>query len=392
MRLDTPGRMRIDAARLHVIPLRLRAPFGDARGSTDARPTILLELRSGGWRGVSECPALTVARPGVEDHATALAALRDVLLPAVIGDASWGEGPEAAGPAPDDLRALAPDTPMAVSAVRMVFEDLAARAAGQSLADWLAARGAARGARQSARAGAPARAVIGLPAGPEEALAAAAGLVEAGYRRLKLKVTPDRGLDAARAIRAAHPDVALAADGNGSFAHALDALRDLDGLGLEFIEQPLAPSDIGGHAALRRSCATPIGLDESVASPPAAREAVEARAADALNIRPALCGGHLEALRILELCREAGVGAWCGGYLEAGVGRAHAVAFARQPGVTLGADLSASVRYWERDVTTSAARLDAAGALRSGNGPGAGVSIDREAVRGLGGATLEVGR
>ena len=385
--------MRIDAARLHVVPLRLRKPFASALGETGERPTILVEFSSGGWRGVAECPALPVATHGVEDHATALAALRDVLLPAMLDErAASDEAREIVGPDLDKLRALAPEAPMAVSSVRMLFEDLAARAAGLSLADWLAGATPGRGARRAPRPGAAARAAIGSPDDPDAAVRAAGELVEAGYRRLKLKVSPERGLESARAIRAAHPDVPLAVDGNGTFSRADDSLRDLDGLGLEFIEQPLAPADLAGHAALRRAFATPIGLDESVVSLEEAKRALKAGAADALNVRPALCGGHNEAIRILDLCRRAEVATWCGGYLEAGVGRAHAIACARQAGVTLGADLSASDRYWERDVTSSTARLDAGGVLRSGNGPGAGVRIDRETVRDLGGTSVELVR
>ncbi|MEN8375110.1 MAG: enolase C-terminal domain-like protein [Gemmatimonadota bacterium] len=372
--------MRIDAARVHVAPLRLRRPFRTAAGETHDRPTILLELDAGDLTGVAECPALPVATHGADDHATALAALREALVPALV---PWGRAP--GEPSLAALRGLAPDAPMAVSAALMALEDLEARAAGLPLAEWLVRQpegpAADAGGARTPRAGAEARAVIGLAERADDAVRAATELVEAGYRRLKLKVSPEAGLDGARAVRKAFPGVPLAVDANGSFAApasggaaaAAARLAELDALGLEFIEQPLAPADLAGHAQLRRELRTPIGLDESAVGHAAARRAIEAGACDALNVRPALCGGHREALRILAACRDAGVRAWCGGYLEAGVGRAHAIAFARHPALTLGADLSASERYWERDVASPAASLNADGLLVGPAGAGCGV-------------------
>jgi O-succinylbenzoate synthase len=62
---------------------------------------------------------------------------------------------------------------------------------------------------------------------------------------------------------------------------------------------------------------------------------------------------------------------WCGGMLETGIGRALNVALAALPGFTLPGDLSASDRYYERDLTEPFVLDD--GCLNVPTGAGIGV-------------------
>ena len=48
--------------------------------------------------------------------------------------------------------------------------------------------------------------------------------------------------------------------------------------------------------------------------------------------------------------KRAGIPVWCGGMLEAGIGRAHNMALATLPNFMLPGDVSASKRYWTRDI------------------------------------------
>jgi len=89
-------------------------------------------------------------------------------------------------------------------------------------------------------------------------------------------------------------------------------------------------------------------------------------------------GGLAQARRIHDLCRERGVPVWCGGLLEVGVGRAHNVAIASLPNYTLPGDVSASDRYYERDVVVPPFRLNPDGTIDVPRGPGIGVEIDRD--------------
>ena len=165
----------------------------------------------------------------------------------------------------------------------------------------------------------------------------------------------------------------LQVDANAAYTLADAAhLARLDPYGLALIEQPLAEDDLSGHARLAEHITTPICLDESITSVRSARTAIEMGACRIINIKPGRVGGYLEAVRIHDVCVDAGVDVWCGGMLETGIGRAANLALAALPGFTLPGDLSASRRYFHRDVT-DAFELDH-GHLRVPTGPGIGVA------------------
>ena len=79
-----------------------------------------------------------------------------------------------------------------------------------------------------------------------------------------------------------------------------------------------------------------------------------------------------------------GVPVWCGGMLESGIGRAHNLALAALPGFTLPGDISASRRYWERDIVTPEWTMDGAGMVHVPlDKPGIGVTVDMDRVDAL---------
>jgi O-succinylbenzoate synthase len=68
--------------------------------------------------------------------------------------------------------------------------------------------------------------------------------------------------------------------------------------------------------------------------------------------------------------------------LESGIGRAHNVALASLPGFSLPGDISASRRYWERDIVYPEFEL-VDGTLRLPGGPGIAVEPDVERIDAL---------
>ena len=117
---------------------------------------------------------------------------------------------------------------------------------------------------------------------------------------------------------------------------------------------------------------TPICLDESIVSARAAADALELGACSIINVKAGRVGGYLEARRIHDVCVAHGVPVWCGGMLETGLGRAANLAFAALPGCTLPGDVSASDRYYTRDVTEPFRLVD--GLMTVPSGPGLGVA------------------
>ncbi len=93
-----------------------------------------------------------------------------------------------------------------------------------------------------------------------------------------------------------------------------------------------------------------------------------------INIKPGRVGGYLEALRIHDLCVGHGVAVWCGGMLETGIGRAANLALAALDGFSLPGDLSASDRFYRRDITEPVT-LNADGTIDVPSAPGIGAVL-----------------
>lgn len=319
-------RSRPDALELVRVAVPLPRPFRSAHGVEAVRRAVLVRaVGADGVEGWGECSAL--ARPTYtgEWHDGAWLVLRHELAPAVVAGRDHG------------VRGH----PMAVAAVEGALVDLALRRAGRSLA---AALGATRHRVDTT-------AVVDLATGVDELLERVAAAVALGHRSVKLKVRPGADVGPLRAVRSTWPALAVAADANGAYAGDPDAVLALDRLGLAYLEQPLDPDDLVGHAALTRRLTTPVALDESVPSPGAVAAALALGAADVVNLKPARLGGLAAAVEAHRLLVEAGVPAFVGGLLELGVGRATALAVAGLPGCTLPTDLGPSSRYVDDDLT-----------------------------------------
>jgi O-succinylbenzoate synthase len=150
---------------------------------------------------------------------------------------------------------------------------------------------------------------------------------------------------------------------------------------LLLIEQPLFEDDIWDHRRLQAEFKTPICLDESVVTPRHARYALEMKACRIINIKPARVGGLSQGLAIHDYCRQRNVPVWCGGMLETGVGRASNLAIASLPGFVLPGDISASDRYYARDITNERFVLNEDSTITVPDGPGLGVTIDKAALK-----------
>jgi O-succinylbenzoate synthase len=155
----------------------------------------------------------------------------------------------------------------------------------------------------------------------------------------------------------------------------------LDEMGLLLIEQPLYEDDIWDHAKLQKQFKTPICLDESILSPRHARYALEMQACRIINIKAGRVGGLSQAVGIHNLCQEQGIPVWCGGMLETGIGRASNLALASLPGFALPGDISASDRYYLRDITHERFMLGQDSTIAVPTGPGLGVTVDGEALK-----------
>ncbi|HEY7338313.1 MAG TPA: o-succinylbenzoate synthase [Bryobacteraceae bacterium] len=206
--------------------------------------------------------------------------------------------------------------------------------------------------------------------------------VAAGYQRIKVKVKPAWDVDVLRDIRREFPRIRLMADANSAYALAdAEHLKRFDEFHLMMIEQPLAHDDIIDHAALQARLTTLICLDECIRTAHHAEQAIAMRACGVINIKLGRVGGFREARRVHDLAQAHGIPVWCGGMLESGIGRAHNIALSTLPNFVLPGDVSASKRYWKRDVIQPEVEVTAQGTIRVPDGPGLGYEVDRQFLR-----------
>jgi len=372
--------MRIESIELHQIELPLAHPFETSFAREVSRPCILVSIHAGGLEGWGECTAMEGPWFSHETIETAWHLLRDFLGPMVLGS----EVTE-----PRDLtRWFAPvrGHPMAQAALDMAVWDLSARARGRRLADVLH-EDARRGSTDSGVGGfaghVSSRVKVGISLGIESSPSAlmdeVARRVAEGYGRVKLKIKPGWDVDIVGAVRERWPDLPLQVDANAAYAPRDAAtLRELDDFDLLLIEQPYHHDDIVDHARLQANLETPLCLDESIKSPDHARWALEVDACRVVNIKVGRVGGLSAAVDIHNLCQDRAVPVWCGGMLETNVGRAANVALASLPNFRLPGDISASSRYYRRDVAVPDFELEEDSTVRLPSGLGLGVRVDRE--------------
>jgi O-succinylbenzoate synthase len=149
------------------------------------------------------------------------------------------------------------------------------------------------------------------------------------------------------------------------------------------VEQPLAHDDIIDHAELQRKLETPVCLDECIRTAHHAEQAIHLGACRIINIKLGRVGGFTEAKKVHDVAQAAGIPVWCGGMLESGVGRAHNIALSTLANFTLPGDVSASKRYWTRDVITPAVEVTQRGTIEIRDEPGLGFEIDREFLQSI---------
>lgn len=201
-----------------------------------------------------------------------------------------------------------------------------------------------------------------------------------GYQRIKLKINRENDLTLLEKVRNSFPDIKLMVDANSAYTlQDIEHLKSFDQFDLMMIEQPLAQDDFVDHAKLQEKIQTPICLDESIHTLSDAKTAIELNSCKIISIKLGRVGGFTNAITIHDLCVAHHIPVWCGGMLEAGVGRAQSLALATLPGFTLPADPGASNRYWHQDIITPEVEIEN-GQITLLDKPGIGYEIDHEAL------------
>jgi O-succinylbenzoate synthase len=364
--------MRIERVHLREIRMPLVTPFETSFGRASLRRMLLVEAAVDGVAGWGEVTAGETPYYGPETVDTAWLILRDFLWPAVQGR-EFASAADFFG-----LLSQVRGHAMAKGGLEAAVWDAEARARGVPLWRLLLREG------EPVREEIPAGVSIGIKPTLEELVATVEKEAAAGYQRIKIKIRPGWDVEPVARIRDRLPRIKLMVDANSAYRLGdLPRLRELDRFYLMMIEQPLGWDDLYGHIAVQRELSTPVCLDECIHTEEHARAAVELGACRIINIKLGRVGGHAQARRVHDACRERGVPVWCGGMLESGIGRAHNIALSALPGFTLPGDVSASRRYWEEDVIEPEVEVTRQGTIRVPQGPGIGFAPKLDRIRKL---------
>lgn len=356
--------MKIRAVELRTISIPRVSAFRTSLGVQRNHAGLLVRVESDDGVGWGECVAEGDPSYSPEYVGGAVGIMREFLVPRLLAERETK---------PQDVAELLADYrghPMAKSALEMAVLDGQLRAWGVSASDYLG----------GTRSEVPAGVSVSIADDIDSLLNEVAEHLEAGYRRIKLKIEPGWDIEPVRAVRERFGDsVLLQVDANTAYGRGDERVFvELDEYNLLMVEQPFDPDDLLGHAALAKQVRTPICLDETIVSARIAADAIRLGACSVINIKPGRVGGYLEARRIHDLAVAHGIRVWCGGMAETGVGRAGNVALASLPGFSLPNDISASSRYYERDITEPITVTE--GHVMVPDGPGLGIEIRDEVL------------
>ena len=360
--------MKIEELTLRETRLKLKAPFETSFGVTQERRILLVQALADGVHGWGEITAGEGPFYCPETTETAWHVVSAFIAPQVVGK----------------TLAAAEDFPKLVSGIRghemakagveNALWDIEAQQKGVPLWNLLG------GTIEEIPCGVS----LGIQESVDVLLMKIDAELKAGYQRIKIKIKPGKDVKTVYAVRQRFKLIKLMVDANSAYRlEDAPLLKQLDDFYLMMIEQPLPWDDMHEHAKLQAQLQTPICLDESIHNARHARAALQLRACQIINIKLGRVGGHAEARRVHDVCRERNVPVWCGGMLESGIGRAHNIAMSTLPGFVLPGDVSASKRYWDEDIIEPEVEVTSEGTIRAPAAPGLGYRPRRERIEKL---------
>lgn len=365
LRFEDNHPVAVERVSIRLVRLPLKEAFETSFGRIQSRLIFLIAIEGNGLTGWGEVVAAEEPRYSYETIGTASHVIRDYLAPALMAKPVTGLTDLAA------RFAQFKGHNMAKAGLELAYLDLVARMEDKSLSELVG------GTRDRVPVGVS----LGIQPSLQDLQKRVDDYLALGYQRIKLKIMPGWDIEVVAEVRRRHPDILLSVDANSAYTlKDLDHLKALDDFGLLMIEQPLDHDDLLDHAKLQAELNTSICLDESITTLRRAEHAIRLGSCRVINIKIGRVGGYSQALPIHDLCYDRGIPVWCGGMLESGIGRAHNLALASLPGFILPGDISASSRYFHRDLISPAVEVAADGTVEVPGGRGLGFEVDLDYI------------
>jgi L-alanine-DL-glutamate epimerase-like enolase superfamily enzyme len=296
----------VSSLRVAPLDMPLLAPFGISRGAQAVAANVLVTVElADGTRGFGEAAPFPAYNG--ETQSTALACLTHA--------SNWVPGRDAAdwkGVAAEFRARGGAGCGSAQCALETALLDAVSRREDLSLWRYFGGAGTELETDMTVTTGSP-----------SQAREAARLIRERGIRLIKAKVGgpggPEEDLARISAILEAAPGSPLILDGNAGLdrAEASRLVEGLKALGITpaLLEQWLPKGDLDGMRALGIESGWTVAADESVATAADARLVAAAGAVQVFNVK-LMKAGIAEALEIVAIAREAGIGLMVGGNIE----------------------------------------------------------------------------
>ena len=355
----------IESIRLHRVTVPLKHPFTTHLQTVTERESIVVEMTDcSGVVGLGECVAFSSPWYTEETVQSCWDALVNWLIPSVLHKEI--EHPSMISNHYEAIKG----NHMAKAALDQAAWDLFARK--QQMPLWKVLGGV----HQQVDAG-----VVVTWATETELEHKTEQAIKIGYKRIKIKINASTNEGTLEKVIKRFPSTLFFADANGSFSNAdMVDLQRFDTIGLTLIEQPFKEDEWDRYVEASRLLTTPIALDESLCSYRDVEDMITKKAGAIVVLKPGRMGGTTESLRVHDLCLSIGIPIWLGGMIDFGISKAHSLALATLPGVTLPGDFSASTHFWDEDLIQPPIVLKD-GCIELADYPGIGVSLDYDVLK-----------
>jgi L-alanine-DL-glutamate epimerase-like enolase superfamily enzyme len=140
------------------------------------------------------------------------------------------------------------------------------------------------------------------------------------FESLKLKVNQDNAADLTKEL-AKHTDRVICVDANESFTNpdaVINYLEAINGICIEFLEQPMPASAYEGYKYLKKQIKVPLIADESVTNNPNLVEITQQF--DGINMKLMKAGGFQNGIKILQKAQELNLTTMIGCMVETSLG------------------------------------------------------------------------
>lgn len=195
---------------------------------------------------------------------------------------------------------------------------------------------------------------------------------------VKIGIDPKKDISILKTVKEIVPDMFFRVDANQAYQlkAAMRLSREMEEIGVNVFEQPLAAGDLLGHAKLREFTTIPIALDESIWTPEDVVRAIQLQACDAIVIKATKMGGISRAKRCGEIAKAAGMELLGGGLTESSLGLYASAHVFHALNITTPVDLNGPL-FLKDDPSKIRAEINR-GEVLLPSGPGIGWEVDQE--------------